>query len=151
MAELKLHSFSYKPGYCDMLGSYHSKGLERGENGEWRFICRDREHHSAPERVTVYAVSAEAAEEFERFLRQKKIRSLENRPDSEDFITDYSPWSYSYALRDPSAPRYEREYHSISQYKKYSKKDYELIGELREAFESLRGEKLCETEERNGI
>ncbi|MBO4795262.1 MAG: hypothetical protein J5547_04195 [Clostridia bacterium] len=151
MAELKLHSFSFKPGYCDMLGPYHGERIEKNENGEWRFISRDREHHGAPEIIAVYAVSAEAVKEFETFLKQRKIRSLEKRSDSKDFITDYSPWSYSYAFRDPEDPRYDREYHRIEQYKKYSKKDYALLQKLRETFESLRGEKLYEAEERDTV
>ena len=143
--EFKLISFSYSPGYGDMLGGYHSAELRREKDGRWTFVCRDRETHCDPEIRTVYAVSADDAEQFGRFIEKKRILSLGNRPKSDLFVTDYSPWRYTVDAEVTSFGKTKSEYVNIDEYKKYSKKDYSLLSELREKFYALRGEKFSES------
>ena len=35
MKKGNLRSFTYSPGYCDMLGEYHSATLRKDKSGEW--------------------------------------------------------------------------------------------------------------------
>ena len=143
-----LKEFYYSPGYSDMRGGSHREYLRKDEDGKWKIITEDRESFNKPTKVTVYAADEEAVCLFEAFLKQKKTGSLANRPDSELFVTDYSPWHYGieFELADESLPSWKRRVdYSIGEYKRYSKKDYELIGEMRERFRALLGEVLSET------
>lgn len=65
---------------------------------------------------------------------------LTKRKDCKEFITDYSPWSFRIVLENES---YGDSY-DISQYKRYSKRDYSLLEKLREQFYNLRGRKISE-------
>ena len=146
MNEIKINRISYSPGYGDMLGGYHEVVLSKDENGVWTYVCRDREDHSAPTVTTVYAVNDEAVARLEVFISEKEILSLEDCPDSDIFVTDYSPWSWGIDYVTASSGTTERGYCRIGQYKEYSKQDYELLNELSRMFTALRGEKISETE-----
>lgn len=139
-----LRRLEYSPGYGDMRGERHYESLEKTDNGDWVIVSSDREYFDAPTVTTTYEVSAEAVAQFEIFLTKNKILSLAERKDSKDFITDYSPWSYCIVLDDGACG----EYCTIRQYKRYSKKDYKLLNELRERFQSLRGRKISEITEK---
>lgn len=141
------YSFTYRPGYSDMDGEYHCCELKQTEDGNWIIRDDDREENGAPDIVTTYAVSAEAVADFAAFLKEKKVLSLENRKDSDEFVTDYSSWSFSFVFITEQDGIKNRDGHNISQYKKYYDKDYLTINEIRERFKALYGEKLSETEQ----
>ena len=124
-----LLEFAYSPGYGDMNGASHYESLDE------------------PMIETTYAVSAEAAAGFEAFLKEKDIVSLSDRPDSTDFVTDYSPWGYNLYFDNSSLGGKKRERYGIGEYKVYSDEDYALLKELNQAFRDLRGDKLSEVEE----
>ena len=140
-----LLEFSYSPGYCDMCGELHHSELRKNEDGEWQIETRDRSEFGEPMLTTIYAVSAEAVERFETFLREKKVLSLEKRRDSKEFVTDYSPWHYIITYGKMIEGRMRKDFHSIRQYKRYSPKDYALLKELNQRFDELYGEKISET------
>ena len=147
MKEIKIHRISYSPGYGDMLGGYHESTLRKDKGGNWTFVCSDRETHDRPTVTTTYAVSAEAVAQFEKFINDNKIVSLENRPKSDMFATDYSPWSWGIDYETTSFGKTKREYCSFGEYKRYSGRDYDLLNELEKRFTALRGEKTAETTE----
>ena len=147
MKEIKINRVSYSPGYGDMLGGRHESTLRKDRDGSWICVCSDRETHDRPAVTTVYAVSSEAVAGFEEFIKSKKVLSLEERPDSDLFVTDYSPWSWSVDYDTASFGKTKREYCSFGEYKKYSGRDYELLRELEKRFIAIRGEKISETAE----
>ena len=106
----------------------------------------DREEIGEPEIVTTYAVSPEAVAEFAAFLKEKRVLSLENRKDSDEFVTDYSSWSFSFVFITEQDGKKNRDGHNISQYKKYFDKDYETINEIRERFKALYGDMISKEE-----
>ncbi|MCR5330705.1 MAG: hypothetical protein K6E62_05905 [Lachnospiraceae bacterium] len=138
----ELQSFSYRPGYSDMDGGYHERELKQNDKGEWIIVDEDREEIGMDTVLVTYAVSDEAVVAFTRFIEDKKILELENRPESEDFWTDYRPWSYTIVYKDPEGKKYSNDRHYISQYRKYSDDDYALIKELSAEFTKLYGEEI---------
>lgn len=147
MKDMKICRVSYSPGYCDMLGACHDSALRRDADGCWTIVCSDRETHDAPTVRTVWAVTPEAVEEFERFIKDSKVLSLENRPKSDLFATDYSPWGWSIDYETTAFGKKKREYCSFGEYKRYSGRDHELLNELEKRFTALRGEKISEEAE----
>ena len=142
-----LKSVRFSPGYSDMLGAARSTVLKKDADDKWIIEENAREDHSSPTHVTVYAVSEENVAAFEAFIRDKKVYDLPNRKDSDDFVTDYSPWGWRLEYTDPDSSKKTWEYVDIREYKKYSDSDYRLIKELREQFEGLKGEKISERDE----
>ncbi|MCR4656181.1 MAG: hypothetical protein K5770_08140 [Lachnospiraceae bacterium] len=140
-----LKEFEYSPGYSDMRGACHYESLRKNDKGEWVIISRDREDIANPTIVTTYAVSTESLSEFEAFLTEKAVISLADRKESNDFATDYSPWSFSIIYDKSSGGGNKRETYRIEEYKKYSDADYKLIEEIKQEFKALRGKKISET------
>ena len=149
MKEIRITRINYRPGYGDMLGGYHEVILRKDKDGNWTYVSRDREDYRAPTVTTVYGVADEAVAQLEEFILEKKILSLADRPKSDIFATDYSPWSWSIDCETKSLGKIEQSYCIIEEYKRYSGRDYELLNELRERFTALRGEKISETVEEN--
>lgn len=147
LKDIRILSISYSPGYGDMRGQYHKSALRKDENGSWTYVCSDREDHNSPTVTAVYGVSDEALERFEMFISEKSILSLQDRPKSDLFVTDYSPWSWRIDYEITSSGKTKREYCSIEEYHQYSEQDNELLKELKERFTSLRTEKISETAE----
>lgn len=144
-----LKRFHYSPSYCDMLGASHSITLEKNSDGKWVFFTRDREEHSEPMTVITYAVSDEAASEFEKFIKESDFPSLSKRPRNRGFVTDYSPWGY-YLDFDCSASGGSRlESFDITEYHEYTNKDYDLMKQVLAKFNALKGEKLSEVREKD--
>lgn len=144
-----LKRFHYSPGYCDMLGASHSITLEKNSDGNWVYITRDREEHSQPMTVITYAVSGEAAAEFEKFIKESDFPALAKRPRNRGFMTDYSPWGY-YLDFDCSASGGSRnESFDITQYHEYTNKDDALMKEVLARFYALKGDKISEVKEDN--
>ena len=98
----ELIEFSYYPGYSDMDGGYHGETLKKDESGKWIVECYDKKNIDEPEITTIYSVNEKDGQDFETFLKEKNIASLMNCKDSDEFVTDYSPWSYSMIFTDPS-------------------------------------------------
>ena len=133
-----LCEFTFSPGYCDMLGAYHCQTLKKTPEGGWVIECRDREEHSSPEVVATYPADAEKVASFAGLLGGKAVRSLAKRGKSRDFITDYSPWSMRITFEPADGKRSEKDYLSLDQYRRYSKKDYQTIEEIKAAFAALK-------------
>ena len=144
MTKIKISGISYRPGYGDMLGGYHEVVLTKDKRGSWTYVTSDREDHRAPTVTTVYAVADEAVAQLEAFIWEKEILSLADRPESDLFATDYSPWSWSIDYETTSFGETKQEYCTIEEYKLYSKDDYTLLNELRERFTALQGEKISQ-------
>ena len=136
----ELKSFSYSPGYGDMNGASHHERLSKDDAGEWIIESSDRDSFEEPMTITLYAVSEDAVKEFESFIKDKNVLSLMNRKDSDEFITDYSSWSYIFDFDNTSIGGSKWDYYTISQYKQYSKADYELLKKLDQQFEALHGD-----------
>ena len=143
MKTIKLREVRYSPGYGDMLGGNHEMTLNL--NGEGRMTCLDRETWDAPTVIAVYEVLPEAIAELEDFIVQKKVFSLEDRPKSDLFVTDYHPWGFWFEYETTSFGKTERNVCILTEYQNYSKKDYEVIDGLRERLSALRGRKISET------
>ena len=141
----KLIGFNHHPGYSDMDGGYHNESLERNDAGEWVIVSYDRDSYDEPTRITTYAVNEDNVKAFESFIIEKNIVKLEKRRDSDEFVTDYSPWSYTITFDNSSTGGEGRESYRIEEYKKYSKRDSELIKELYKKFSDLKGEVISET------
>ena len=139
-----LQEFIYSPGYSDMSGGGHSETLQKNEAGDWVIISYDREMYSDPLTITTYAVSGDAVEQFEAFLKEHKVPALFDRKDSDLFATDYSPWSLSMEFVDDSG---QWRSYTLSEYKEYSDQDDELIREVKAQFAGLHGENLSQVEE----
>ena len=138
----------YSPGYGDMIGAAYSTVLLKDSEGKWIMEVNEREDHSSPTHVTTYSVSEEDAASFEAFIREKRIYDLQNRKDSDEFITDYSPWGWRMEFANPDPDKKLPEYVDIRQYKKYSNSDLELINALREKFNSLKGQMISQRDEK---
>ena len=147
MKGFKLLEFEYSPGYCDMLGAGHRSELKRDGDGNWFVECRDREVHSSPTVVTRYEAAPDAVREFEKFIDKSRVASLSKRPKSDDFVTDYSPWSYYFEYEKTVLGKTVNERCGIYEYRKYSRSDFELIDELTRRFNALRGRVLSEQTE----
>ena len=147
--EGSLDNFSYRPGYSDMDGAYHHEYLKQDEAGNWIIESNDRKEIGEPTIVTTYVVDTAALAEFEAFLKEKKVLSFEKRKDSDDFMTDYSPWSISFTFIVENNGKSERETHSIPQYKKYYDVDYKIIKEITERFKNLHGDVISTVEEKD--
>ncbi len=112
--------------------------------GELRGVSYYPESFDEPMIVTTYAVSAADVLDFEAFLKDKDILSLVNRKDSDDFVTDYSPWGYSIVFDKSSVGGSRYETYNISQYKEYSDKDRKLLEEFNARFLGLQGKVISE-------
>lgn len=147
MKGFKLLGFSYSPGYSDMRGGSHSVSLVQDKDGVWTMTCRDRESYGSPTSVAVYSVPEGSVGVFEIFIEKSRVLSLEKRPKSTVFATDYSPWSYSADYEKTVFGKTKRYQCRITEYRLYTKRDRRLIDELREQFMFLKGSMISETEE----
>ena len=146
-ADSELIEFNFHPGYGDMSGEYHNEYLHKNDAGEWTIECRDSRSFAEPTVVTEYAVSADAVKAFEGFIRNNDVASLADRPDSDLFVTDYSPWSYEIRFSDPAGKDPGGIRFSMEEYREYSDRDRELLIKLREQYDSLKGEIVSQTAE----
>ena len=139
--------FDYSPGYGDMNGKSIHETLRKDENGEWIIERRAREDFESPMIVTTYSVTDEEVKDFADFIIDNNVCGLENRPDSDLFITDYSAWDYGIEFDNSSIGGEKWENYSIWEYKEYSDEDLALMKELDKKFEALHYNKISETEE----
>ncbi|MBO4505238.1 MAG: hypothetical protein J5728_02295 [Lachnospiraceae bacterium] len=140
---IELSEFDLSPGYCDMTGESHRSYLRCNE-GKWIIRSIDRAPGSRTEITTTYAVDTAAVAEFEAFIKENDICGLAGRKESGDFITDYSPWSCTIVFGKVGS----RKSYRFREYLEYTSKDLELIKELRERFERLKGRKISEKREK---
>ena len=137
MKNILIHRVSYSPGYGDMLGGYHESILNKDKEGNWTFTCFDRNAHNEPTVTTTYEVSADSVTQFEEFIINKKILSLEKRPKSQMFAADYSPWSWRIDYETTSFGKAKRKYCDIGEYKIYTERDHKLLNDLKKLFIAL--------------
>lgn len=143
----KLVEFTYRPGYSDMEGGYHSETLKRGDDGRWIIECRDRETHSDPTIVTTYQVGTDSETYFEGFIKEENIPEYENRKESDDFVTDYSPWSYHMVFEKDTGSGTEIQEFTINEFREYSDDEYTNIKKMNSLFKCLKNTKLSEVVE----
>jgi hypothetical protein len=130
-----------------MNGTSIHETLRKNENGEWIIERRAREDFESPMIVTTYSVTDEDVKDFADFIIDNNVCGLENRPDSDLFITDYSAWDYGIEFDNSSIGGEKWEKYSIWEYKEYSDEDLALLEELDKKFEDLHYNKISETEE----
>ena len=147
MEQIKLQSINYKPTCNTMLGADHSTSLKQDGNGNWIMTCRDRETHGDPMIVAVYSVSDESVKQFEQFITDNEIITLECRPEFNIFATDQRPWRWSIDFDIASSGETKHGYCILEEYRKYFGNDYDLLKELKNRFIAMRGEKISETVE----
>lgn len=144
-----LLEFNHSPGYGDESGAIHDECLRQNKSGEWIIECRDLECIGEPMIVTTYKVSSDDVLAFEAFLKESGILDLQDRPESDEFMTDYRPWNYSMTFKVSSDDGRKRDYCSFSQYMQYSDADRALIKELNEHFEALRGKLISKKKKKD--
>ncbi|WP_044915560.1 hypothetical protein [Butyrivibrio sp. WCE2006] len=76
---------------------------------------------------------------------------MADREDSNAFVTDYAPWYYTIRIVDQTTDYSQTARYNLEEYKVYSDEDYELLNELDQKFDELRGKKISEKEVENGI
>ena len=140
---IELSEFDLSPGYCDMTGESHQNYL-RCKDGKWTIRSINREPGSRVDIVTTYAVDTAAVAEFETFIKENDICELADRKESGMFITDYSPWSCTIVFGQVGS----RKTYRFGEYLDYTEKDRELIKELRDRFNALKGKKISEKTEK---
>lgn len=142
---IDLKEVYYHPGYGDMSGESHSRRLFKDQNGDWYIESHDCEGIGAPFITTIYEVSAEDILDFSLFLQAAEFDTMQNRPDSDLFITDYSAWSFSIDYKDVDAGKNVSI--RLEEYKEYSDADYKLIKEFFDRFKALEGDIISQEEE----
>ena len=143
----ELLEYRFSPGYSDMNGASHHETLTKDDNGNWVIISRDRDDMEDPMVETTYAVSDEDVANLDAFIKENNVLGLMNRPESDDFMTDYSPWGYGMVYNNSSLGGSEHEIYGIDEYHKYTHSDYELMEELDKLFKDIHGEKISEVTE----
>ncbi|MBP5330527.1 MAG: hypothetical protein J6Y89_01585 [Lachnospiraceae bacterium] len=128
-----LAEVDFIPGYNDMAGESHQNYL-RYKDGEWTIRSIDRTPDSREEVTTTYAVDTAAVAEFEAFINENGICGLADRKENDNFITDYTPWSFTIVFGKVG----QRKTYRFGEYQDYSDKDLELIKELKKRFEGLK-------------
>lgn len=129
--------FSYSPGYGDMTGEHHREEIYLDEQDGLVYVVTDREYHSAPEVKTIYAFDEDGIQKLEDLIAEYDLCALEKRRDRDLFVTDYSPWSFSFTFEKKSG---KRTYVSFGEHKKYKDADYEHMNAFMETARGLRGE-----------
>ena len=136
---ITLKTFRYSAGSNDMAGDKHVQELKKNDKGDWIIEVNERTCYEEPLIVTTYAVSEEDVLEFEGFLRQKKFASLAERPDSDYYILDESPWNYYAFFKDEEG---NTSSFSFDAYKEFTDEDYALMKGVDEKLEAMRGKQL---------
>lgn len=139
-----LKEFRYRPGYSDMDGGYHSEQLYKGDDGKWIIEVRDKNSMSDPTVVTKYFVGFDSETYFEAYLKENKIPSLEKRNDSDDVVTDYSPWSYTIVFEKQTESGVEIQEYNLYEFKEYSDDDRSLIKAMKGLYNNLKSNKISE-------
>ncbi|MBR6257547.1 MAG: hypothetical protein IKR23_09230 [Lachnospiraceae bacterium] len=142
---IELDYIYYHPGYGDMNGESHNRSLFKDDNGDWYIESSDCEGIGEPFITTIYEVSQEDIVDFSLFLQSAKFDTMENRPDSDLFMTDYSPWNVSIAYKDNNTG--EKVSIRLEEYKEYSNADYRLLDEFFMRFKALEGDIISQEEE----
>ncbi len=141
---LDLKSYVHSAGRNDMAGGCHQEFLMKDKDGIWTITCYDSECYEEPIIVTTYSVRAAKLIEFDAFIKERSVLELADREDSDNFITDYSPWYYSIGICDLSSGDSRGENYKLEEYKVYSEEDYELLKELDQKFADVYGKKISE-------
>ncbi len=139
--------FNYSPGYGDMDGKSIHESLYQNDDGDWIIERRAREDFESPMIVTTYLLTEADVNDFAAFIKDNNVCGLEDRPDSDLFITDYSAWSYSIAFDNTSVGGDSRVTYSIWEYKEYSDEDLALLDKLDKKFDDLHYNKISEVVE----
>ncbi len=143
---IDLVQYEFYPGCNSMAGDWGYEALRRDKDGRWVIVSYKREDFSKPVVITTYAVEKDDLLRFDAFLKERDILSLEAREESNDFMTDYNPWSYVITLKDPATG--DRSVHKLEEYRVYSQDDYSAIKEMDQLFADMHGKVLSkETKE----
>jgi len=139
--------FNYSPGYGDMDGKSIHESLYQKDDGDWIIERRARQDFESDMIVTTYLLTEADVNDFAAFIKDNNVCGLEDRPDSDLFITDYSAWSYSIAFDNTSVGGDSRVTYSIWEYKEYSDEDLALLDKLDKKFDDLHYNKISEVVE----
>ena len=139
--------FNYSPGYGDMDGTSIHESLYQNDDGDWIIERRAREDFESPMIVTTYLLTEADVNDFAAFIKDNNVCGLEDRPDSDLFITDYSAWDYGIEYDNTSVGGDSRVTYSIWEYKEYSDEDLALLDKLDQKFDDLHYNKISEVVE----
>ncbi len=142
LESLSIISVSHSPGYSDMSGSYHMDMLMKDPQEGWIIISYNRDMIGQPTSVTTYEVSPKRLLQFDKFIMENDIVSMADRAQGSNFMTDYSPWTYT--IRIKGSADEGSKYYTFDDYLEYSEEDYKLIEKLNKRFEDLRGDVIKE-------
>ena len=135
---IELEYYDHRPGYNYMNGCYFYDTLRQIDK-RWVIQSYSCEAAGEPLTITTYAVLADKLIAFDDFIREKDVVSLEQRGDSNNFVTDYSPWEYAICFKKASPDDERRSMFYLDEYKEYSDEDYALLEELDKKFEEMKG------------
>ena len=139
--------FNYSPGYGDMDGKSIHESLYQNDDGDWIIERRAREDFESPMIVTTYLLTEADVNDFASFIKDNNVCGLEDRPDSDLFITDYSAWDYGIEYDNTSVGGDRWVTYSIWEYKEYSDEDLALLDKLDQKFDDLHYNKISEVVE----
>lgn len=148
LKNIELEYYDHRAGTNTMIGG-GSYDTVREIDDRWviqSFYC---EAAGEPMTVTTYAVLVDKLIAFDEFIREKDVVSLEQRGDSNNFVTDYSPWEYAICFKKASPDDERRSMFYLDEYKEYSDEDYALLEELDKKFEEMKGSVLGEETREN--
>ena len=139
--------FNYSPGYGDMDGKSIHESLYQNDDGDWIIERRARQDFESPMIVTTYLLTEADVNDFAAFIKDNNVCGLEDRPDSDLFITDYSAWDYGFEYDNTSVGGERWVTYSVWEYKEYSDEDMALLDELDKKFKDLHYNQISEVEE----
>ena len=142
---IELMSIDYHPGYGDMNGESHYNSLMKDASGQWIIESSDCEDHSSPMVITDYGLTEEDITGLELFIQSAEFDTMQNRPDSDLFITDYSSWSFTINYKDLNTGDVISV--RLEEYKEYTDEDYALIKEFFKRFNGLKNNVISQYEE----
>ena len=138
---------SFADLYGDMDGKSIHESLYQNDDGDWIIERRAREDFESPMIVTTYLLTEADVNDFASFIKDNNVCGLEDRPDSDLFITDYSAWDYGIEYDNTSVGGDRWVTYSIWEYKEYSDEDMALLDELDKRFKDLHYNMISEIEE----
>ncbi|WP_026511817.1 hypothetical protein [Butyrivibrio sp. LC3010] len=144
---IALMGYEHAKGSSSMAGDCHFEMLMKDKEGIWTITTYERDSYEEPVIATTYSVRAAKLIEFDAFIKESGVLELAEREDSNDFITDYTPWYYTIRIDDQTTGDNNSARYNIEEYKEYSDEDYDLLKELDEKFSDLYGKKISEKKE----
>ena len=141
---IDLVQYEHQIGYGDMNGGTHFETLRRDNSGKWVIVCYEQDTFYNPLIITTYAVSKDDLIRFDAFIKDNEVFKLSDREESNNFMTDYMPWSYYITLKNNETDGTGKTRYVLEEYRIYSEEDYALLKEMDTMFAEMRGKVLSE-------